>query len=74
MVLYGSGISDGNRHRHEKLPIVMAGSANGQFRTGRHITLGSETPMANLFLTMLDTMGTPAESIGDSSGRLSQLA
>ncbi len=74
MVLYGSGISDGNRHRHEKLPIVMAGSAGGQFRTGRHVTLEGETPMANLFLTMLDTMGTPAESIGDSSGRLSQLA
>lgn len=70
MVLYGSGISDGNRHRHEDLPIVLAGSASGQIETGRYIDAGKECPMANLFLTMLDLMGTPAESIGDSSGRL----
>ncbi len=74
MVLYGSGISDGNRHRHEDLPIVLAGSAGGQIRTGRHIETKSERPMANLFLSMLDKMGTPAESIGDSSGRLEELA
>lgn len=70
MVLYGSGISDGNRHRHEDLPIVLAGNASGQIKTGRYIDAGDECPMANLFLTMLDLMGTPAESIGDSSGRL----
>lgn len=70
MVLYGSGISDGNRHRHEDLPIVLAGSAGGQYQTGRYIDAGDECPMANLFLTLLDLMGTPAESIGDSSGRL----
>jgi len=73
MILYGSGISDGNRHRHEDLPIVMAGSANGRFRTGEHIVMKEETPMANLFLTMLDTMGTPAESIGDSTGRFTAM-
>ncbi len=70
MVLYGSGISDGNRHRHEDLPIVLAGSAGGQVETGRYVDAGDECPMGNLFLTMLDLMGTPAESIGDSSGRL----
>ncbi|WP_147869799.1 DUF1552 domain-containing protein [Stieleria maiorica] len=70
MVLYGSGISDGNRHRHEDLPIVLAGGASGQIETGRYLDAGKECPMANLFLTMLDLMGTPAESIGDSSGRL----
>ncbi|KAA5544635.1 DUF1552 domain-containing protein [Roseiconus nitratireducens] len=74
MVLYGSGISDGNRHRHEDLPIVLAGSASGQIETGRFIDAGDECPMANLFLSMLDLMGTPAESIGDSSGRLDKLA
>ncbi|WP_372719476.1 DUF1552 domain-containing protein [Novipirellula sp.] len=73
MVLYGSGISDGNRHRHEDLPIVLAGGAGGQIRTGRYIETKSERPMANLFLSMLDKMGTPAESIGDSSGRLEEL-
>ncbi|MEM9587613.1 MAG: DUF1552 domain-containing protein [Planctomycetota bacterium] len=73
MVLYGSGISDGNRHRHEDLPIVLAGSAGGQIETGRYITTKDERPMGNLFLSMLDVMGTPAESIGDSTGRLAEL-
>ena len=73
MVLYGSGLSDGNRHRHEDLPIVLAGSANGRIETDRYVVTEDEVPMGNLFLTMLDLMGTPAESIGDSSGRLSQL-
>lgn len=73
MVLYGSGISDGNRHQHDKLPLIMAGGAGGQFVTGRHIVMQEETPMANLFLSMLDALGTPAESIGDSTGRFSQI-
>lgn len=73
LVLYGSGISDGNRHRHGDLPIVLAGSAGGQLETGRHIVTPSERPMANLFLSMLDMLGTPAESIGDSTGRLVEL-
>ncbi|MEO1524062.1 MAG: DUF1552 domain-containing protein [Planctomycetota bacterium] len=73
MVLYGSGISDGNRHDHGNLPIVLAGGAGGQIETGRLIDAGDECPMANLFLSMLDCMGTPAESIGDSSGRLQRL-
>ncbi|MGB7329128.1 MAG: DUF1552 domain-containing protein [Rubripirellula sp.] len=74
MVLYGSGISDGNRHDHGDLPIVLAGGAGGSFKTGRFIQPKSERPMGNLFLSMLDGMGTPAESIGDSSGRLTELA
>ncbi len=74
MILYGSGLSDGNRHRHNDLPIVLAGGAGGQICTGRHIQCQDERPMGNLFLSMLDCMGTPAESIGDSSGRLVELA
>ncbi|MCA9139577.1 MAG: DUF1552 domain-containing protein [Planctomycetales bacterium] len=70
MVLYGSGISDGNRHRHDDLPIVLAGGGSGKIKTGRYIDAGKECPMANLFLTMLDIMGTPTDSIGDSTGRL----
>lgn len=73
MILYGSGISDGNRHHHHDLPIVLAGSGGAQIPTGRFIQTGRERPMANLFLSMLDAMGTPAESIGDSSGRLAEL-
>jgi hypothetical protein len=75
MVLYGSGISDGNRHRHEDLPIILAGSAGGKIETGRLVRpSGNEVPMGNLFLSMLDLMGTPVDSIGDSSGRLTELA
>ncbi len=70
MILYGSGISDGNRHRHDDLPIVLAGGASGQIETGRYLDAGDECPMANLFLSMLDIMGTPTDSIGDSTGRL----
>lgn len=73
MVLYGSGLSDGNRHRHDDLPIVLAGGGGGQIPTGRLIDCKEETPMGNLFLSMLDVMGTPAHSIGDSSGRLADL-
>jgi len=73
MVLYGSGISDGNRHRHDDLPIILAGGAGGTISTDRHIVTKDEVPMGNLFMSMLDHMGTPAESIGDSSGRLAEL-
>ena len=74
MVLYGSGLSDANRHDHGNLPIVLAGGAGGRIKTGRYIVPKAERPMGNLFLSMLDIMGTPAESIGDSSGRLKELA
>ena len=74
MVLYGSGLSDANRHDHDDLPIVLAGSAGGKIETGRFIETRRERPMGNLFLSMLDIMGTPAESIGDSSGRLQELS
>jgi hypothetical protein len=69
MVLYGSGLSDGNRHRHEDLPIILAGRGGG-LSPGQHIPTNGETPMNNLFLTMLDGVGAKVKSIGDSSGRL----
>jgi Protein of unknown function (DUF1552) len=70
MVLYGSGLGDGNRHTHDDLPILLAGGAGGRLSTGRLIDLQDETPMSNLFLSMLDMMGTPAQSIGNSTGPL----
>jgi hypothetical protein len=73
LIMFGSALGDGNRHTHHDLPIVLAGQAGGQMQTGRHIVLPSETPMANLFLTMLDYVGTPLDSMADSSGRLSVL-
>ncbi len=73
MVLYGSGLSDGNRHRHDDLPIVLAGRAGGSIQTGRHMQYGKETPLNNLFLSMLDRLDAATEQLGDSSGRLTDL-
>lgn len=74
MILYGSALGDGNRHTHHDLPIVLAGGAGGHITTGRRLQYPTDTPMGNLFLNMLDIMGTPAEAIGDSTGRLPGLA
>jgi hypothetical protein len=70
MILYGSGLSDGNRHNNENLPIVLAGRGGGTVDPGRHIAYSTETPLCNLFLSMLDRVGAPAPYIGDSTGRL----
>jgi hypothetical protein len=67
MVLYGGGLSDGNLHTHSPLPILLAGGAAGQLRSGRHIQYPKDTPLSNLLLTMLDKMGVPADKIGDST-------
>ena len=73
MVLYGAGISDGDRHNHDNLPLVLAGKGAGTIKSGRHIVYQNETPMSNLFLCMLDRMGVSTDHIGDSTGRLEQL-
>jgi len=69
-VLYTSGLSDGNRHNHNDLPVIMAGTAGGRLSTGRNLVLGEDQPMSNLYLTMLDLMGAPQQEFGDSTGRL----
>ncbi len=73
MIVYGSGIGDGNRHNHDDLPVVLAGRGGGTIRTGRHIRFPIETPMTNLFLSMLDRVGAPIDRLGDSTGRLAYL-
>ena len=70
LVLYGSGMSDGNSHNHTDLPIVLAGGASGKLKGGRHITNPKDTPMANLLLSMLDMLDVPTQAFGDSSGRV----
>jgi hypothetical protein len=74
MILYGSGISDGNRHSHENLPVLVAGHGGGSLKTGRHLAYPSGTPVTNLYLTLLDRMGVRPEKIGDSTGRLENIA
>jgi hypothetical protein len=70
MITFGAGISDGNRHNNENLPLIMAGRGGGTIATGRHIRYSFETPMCNLLLSMIDRMGVSAERFGDSTGRL----
>lgn len=70
MIVYGCGNSDGNRHTHENLPIILAGAAGGQLRTGRYIRAGAQ-PMSNLFLALSERMGVAGVNrIGDSTGAL----
>jgi hypothetical protein len=73
MICYGSAISDGDRHNNENLPILLAGGGGGQIDSGRHIRVAPETPMCNLYLSMLDRFGTPVDFVGDSTGKLSEL-
>jgi hypothetical protein len=70
LILYGSGMSDGNSHNHDPLPIVLAGRAGGTLQGNRHIRQMQVTPMSNLLLAILDKLGCPEERFGDSTGRL----
>jgi hypothetical protein len=70
MIVFGGGISDPDAHNHDDLPILLAGRGGGTLNPGRHIILREETPLTNLYLSMLDRMGVPSEKFGDSSGRL----
>jgi hypothetical protein len=72
MLVYGAGISDGNRHNHNNLPILVAGNGGG-FKTGQHYVFKDHTPLNNLFVTMLDRVGVQVEKLGDSNGKLQGL-
>lgn len=70
LVLYGSGMSDGNKHNHDPLPVLLAGGASGQIQGGRHLRYSKHTQMSNLLLSMLDKLGVPMDKFGDSTGKL----
>jgi hypothetical protein len=74
MILYGSGIADGNAHRHSDLPIAMFGSGGGTIRTGRYVRCRLETPLTNLYCSMLDRVGVHVDSFSDSNGRIEELS
>jgi len=74
MILYGSSISDGNRHTHVDLPLTLIGGAGVGIKGGRHIRYKEQTPMTNLLLTMLDKAGVKTEKLGDSTGTLQHLS
>ena len=73
MLVFGSGIGDGNAHNHDDLPVVLFGKGGGTISTGRHVRYDKETPIANLYLALLDRIGVPAETLGDSTGKLLNL-
>jgi Protein of unknown function (DUF1552) len=73
MIVYGAGLADGNAHIHADLPTVIVGRAGGYIKSGRRIVYRKETPMCNLFLTMMDRMGLRMEQFGDSTGHLNGL-
>ncbi len=74
MILYGSALSDGNLHVHNGLPILLVGGGAGQLKGGRHVRYPEDTPMANLYLTLLDKMGITLGNFGDSTGKLDLLS
>jgi hypothetical protein len=69
-LVYGSGLSDGNRHDHSPLPIIVAGGGSGRMKGGAHIASPKDTPMSNLLLAVLDTAGVQMDKLGDSTGML----
>ncbi len=73
LVIYGSGIADGNKHRHRDLPIVLAGGFGGTMQTGRHVRYPLDTPLTNLYVSALERFGVHHAKVGDSSGTLPNL-
>ncbi|MBM3738682.1 MAG: DUF1552 domain-containing protein [Acidobacteria bacterium] len=69
LILYGSALSDGNAHSNTDLPLVLAGHAGG-LAGGRHVAAAAGTPVANLFVDMLNRAGLETGSFADSTGRL----
>jgi Protein of unknown function (DUF1552) len=70
LILYGSGISDGDRHNHNDLPIILLGRAGGRLEANVHVRYPDNTPLCNLYLWMLHQVGIKADSFGDSNGVL----
>jgi hypothetical protein len=70
IIVYGSAISDGNLHQHENLPVLVLGGGSGTLKGARHLRYPDETPITNLYLTLLDSLKIPLEKFGDSTGRL----
>jgi hypothetical protein len=70
LIMYGSGMGNGNLHRHSDMPVLLAGKLGGRFKTGYHLDYKMDTPMANLLVAILDKAGVPIEKMGDSTGPL----
>jgi Protein of unknown function (DUF1552) len=73
LIIYGSGISDGDRHNHDDLPILLAGTGGGRVKSGRHLKFASETPMCNLYTWTQQQFGIQEDKFGDSKKVLTGL-
>jgi hypothetical protein len=74
MLLYGGGISNSDRHTHGPLPTLLAGGGAGALKGGRHLVYPTDTPLTNLQLTLLDRLGVPVDTLGDSTGQFKELS
>jgi hypothetical protein len=70
MILFGSALSDGDRHSPRNLPLVLGGLGGGRIDAGQHLVYAEDSPMANLYVSMLEAFGTPVERFADSTGPL----
>jgi hypothetical protein len=74
ILVYGSGISDGNIHFHLDLPTIVVGGGAGTLKGGRHVRYQNDTALSNLYVNVLDKLGVPVETFGDSTGKLEYLS
>jgi hypothetical protein len=74
ILLFGSGISNSDRHTHGPLPTFLVGGGGGTLKGGRHLVYPEHTPLTNLQLTLLNKLGVPAETLGDSNGQFKELS
>jgi len=70
MILFGSALSDGDSHSPHKLPLILGGRGGGRIDSGQHLRYTEDTPLANLYVSMLDAFGAPVERFADSTGPL----
>ncbi len=73
IVMYCAGISEGNSHDYDNLPVLLAGGGSGTLKGGRHLAYPKGTPLANLWVTLLDKLGAPVERFGNDTGELSEV-
>jgi len=69
-ILFGSGIRDGNKHDPHNLPLLVGGRGGGRINSGQHLSYGKDTPLSNLYVSLLDALGAPVERFADSTGPL----
>lgn len=73
MILFGSALSDGDSHNPHRLPLILGGGGGGRILSGQHLVYGDDSPLANLYVSMLDAFGAPVERFADSTGPLAGL-